>query len=131
MCWRLAAINGFVSEPGEGISSLADRSMALVSQASEVASNYVEDHAGMIPGTGENGREGQSVSVIGVPENVQRDVQRRVQASLVCAQRTMVRHQAEDGAFAGYELPGTNAKACSPHHRFPDRNIVIQVPQSF
>jgi hypothetical protein len=44
----LATTTGFVTEHRGWGDLVAERSIALVSQASEVASNYVEDHAGMI-----------------------------------------------------------------------------------
>jgi hypothetical protein len=126
----LATSTGFVTEH-RGWCGLMARSRALVSQVSEVASNYIEDHAGMIPGLGDNGREGQRVSVIGVPENVQKDVQRTVQTTLVCAQRTMVRHQAEMARVQAMNFRVRTLKLVPHTIVLPDRNIVIQVPQNF
>ena len=131
----LATATGFVTEHRGWGDLLAERSLALVSQASEVASNYVEDHAGTVLRHGENSLEGQRVSMIALPgdvqREVQRDVQRRVQTSLACAQRTLGRHQAEMARVQAMSFRVRTLKLVPRTIVLPDRNIVIEVPQAF
>jgi hypothetical protein len=127
----LATTTGFVTEHRGWGDLLAERSLALVSQASEVAANYV-DHAGiagMVMGRGENSLEGHRVSGIVVPGDLQRDVQRRVQTSLACAQRTLVRHQAEMARMQAMSFRVRTLKLVPRTIVLPDRNLVIEVPQ--
>jgi hypothetical protein len=124
----LATATGFVTEH-RGWCGVVAGSRALVSQGSELTSNYVEDHAGMILGRGENSLEGRHASVIDVPGDVRRDVQRTVRTNLVCAQ--MVRHQAEMARLQAMSFRVRTLKLVPRTIALPDRNIVIQIPQNF
>jgi hypothetical protein len=77
---------GFANEHRGWGDRLAERSIALVSQASEMASNYVE-LAGVVLGRGESDSALPSPAVI--------QIQNEVQTRLACVQRTLVRRQAE------------------------------------
>jgi hypothetical protein len=87
---------------------LAERSIALVSQASEMASNYAE-LAGVVLGRGESDSALPSPAVI--------QIQNEVQTRLACVQRTLVRRQAEMVRLQAMKLRVASHTTRSSHDR--------------
>ena len=120
----LATTTGFVNQHRGWGDRLAERSLALVSQASVAAANYAEI-AGMAMGSGERDSESSSPAVVDVHDFVQNEVQAR----LACVQSTLVRREAEM----------TRVQAMRVQVRMMDRparaivwsnpSVVIEVPQ--
>ena len=86
----LATATGFVTEHRGWGDQIAGRSLALVSQASTMATNYAEI-AGAVLGSGEDDLDSPSPVLV----DIQSDIQNQVQGRLACAQRTLVRRQSE------------------------------------
>jgi hypothetical protein len=86
----LATTTGFVNEHRGWGGQIAERSLALVSQASAMAANYAEI-AGAVLGSDENDLDSPSPVLV----DIQNDIENQVEGRLACAQRTLVRRQAE------------------------------------
>jgi hypothetical protein len=112
----MATITGLVTEhPGWG-DRLADRSIAMVSQASETAMNYAE-MAGMVMGSGDrdSGRSLQTVI--------------EVQNRLACVQRVLVRRQAEMSRLQAMRMQVRMLKRSPRTIVWPNSSMVIEVSQ--
>ena len=121
----LAAATGFVTEHRGWSDRLADRSVAVVSQASGVAAHY-SDMADLMLGRGENdlSRPGRNVFEVGNP------VHAEVQAQLACAQRTLVRRQAQLVRLQAIRVQVRALERAPRTMVLPARNMVIQIPQA-
>ena len=124
----LAAVTGFVTEHRGWSDRVVDRSVAVVSQASDVAAHYAEI-ADLMLGRGENDLSGSGRNVFEVGNQVQDDVQAEVQARVACAQRTLVRRQAELVRLQAIRVQVRALERAPRTIVLPARNMVIQIPQ--
>ena len=125
----MATTTGFVTEHRGWSDRLADRSIALVSQASDMAANYAEI-ADLVLGRSENDLVSPADAMIDVQNDVQDDIQNEVQARLACAQRTLVRRQADLVRLQATKSSGAGAGALPAHDRFACPELVIEIPQA-
>jgi len=121
----LATATGFVTEHRGWSDRLVDRSVAVVSQGSDVAAHYAE-MADLMLGSGENDLASSAPAVI----DVHNDVQSEVQAQLACARRTLVRRQTELVRVQAIRVQVRALERAPRTIVLPARNIVIQIPQA-
>lgn len=117
----MAATGGLITKHrgwGEG---LADRSIALMSQASKRAMNYAEI-AGIMVGTGDSAR---SRAVVDVDDYVQDQVQVR----LACAQATLARRQADLDRLQSMKVQVRLLQHPARTMVWRNPDIVVEVPQ--
>jgi hypothetical protein len=110
------ALNGFVSRLGGAVPALADRSLALVSQASQTAADYVET-ARMTLGDRDLEFAPPRMAVV------------RPQTGLACIQATLARNQA---ALARVQAERLRVRVRDRGPRsitWPDGHVIIDVPQ--
>ena len=124
----LAAVTGFVTAHRGWSDRVVGRSVAVVSQASDVAAHYAEI-ADLMLGRGENDLSGSGRNVFEVGNQVQDDVQAEVQARVACAQRTLVRRQAELVRLQAIRVQVRALERAPRTIVLPARNMVIQIPQ--
>lgn len=124
----LAAVTGFVTEHRGWSDRVVDRSVAVVSQASDVAAHYAEI-ADLMVGRGENDLSGSGRNVFEVGNQVQDDVQAEVQARVACAQRTLVRRQAQLVRLQAIRVQVRALERAPRTIVLPARTMVIQIPQ--
>jgi hypothetical protein len=129
----MAAVTGVVTEHRGWSDRVADRTIAMMSRASENAMNYAEI-AGMVLGGGERNPARPQRVVVDVPNHVQADVQRYVQADvqnrLACVQRGLVRRQAEMARSQALRVQLRILERAPRTVVWPNPNIVIDIPQS-
>ena len=121
----LATATGFVTEHRGWSDRVVDGSVAVVSQASDVAAHYAEI-ADLMLGRGENDLSGSGRNVFDVQDQVQAEVQARV----ACAQRTLVRRQAELVRLKAIRVQVRALERAPRTIVLPARNMVIQIPQA-
>ena len=119
----MATATGFVTEHRGWGDRLADRSIAMVSQASERARNYVEI-ASLMLGSG----DGDSVRPLRAVV-IQNRVQAEVQNRLAGTQQVLVRRQAEMIRLQVMREQVRMQKQSPPTFVWPNPNMVIEVPQ--
>jgi len=112
----LATATGFFTEHRGWGDRILDRSVAVVSQASDVAAHYAE-MADLILGRGEENDLASSEHAV---IDVQNDVQNDVQAQLACARRTLVRRQAELVRLQAIRVQVRALERAPPHYRLAD-----------
>jgi hypothetical protein len=112
----MATTTGFVTGHRGWGDRLADRSIAMVSQASERAMNYAE-MASMVMGSGDrdSGRSLQTVI--------------EVQNRLACVQRVLVRRQVEMSRLQAMRMQVRMLKQSPRTIVWPNPKLVIEVPQ--
>ena len=89
----VATISGLATGHQGWGDRLADRSIAMMAQASGAATNYVE-MAGLVLGREEDS-EDSSPALINIQDDVQNDVQDEIGLRLACAERILVKRQAQ------------------------------------
>jgi hypothetical protein len=124
----MAATTGFVSEHRGWSDRLADRSIAMMAQASEKTRNYAEV-AGVLWGSTE-GDTARPVQLEAAFQN-QDEAQREVDNHLACVQRVLARHQAELGRLQAMKVQVRMLKRSPRTMVWPARNMVIEIPQTF
>ena len=128
----MATVTGVVTEHRGWGERLADRSIAMMSRASEKAMNCAEI-AGMVLGSGERHSARPPRVVVGVPNYVQTDVQNYVQADvqnrLACVQRVLVHRQAEMDRSQAMRVQMRMLERSPRTIVWPNPNIVIDIPQ--
>ena len=129
----LATATGFVTEHRGWGDRLVNRSIAMVSQASEMTANYAE-MADTVLGRGENDLAGPPRAVFDVEDvvqnYVQNHVQPEVQARLACAQRTLIRRQAEVVRLQAVRVRVRAVERAPRTVVWPTQNMVIEIPQA-
>jgi hypothetical protein len=125
----LATATGFITGHRGWADRLVDRSVAVVSQASDVAAHYAEI-ADLTLGRGENERATPAHAVIDMANDGQIDVQAEVQAKLACARRTLVRRQAQLVRLQAIRVQVRALERAPRTIVLPVRNMVIEVPQA-
>jgi hypothetical protein len=128
----MAATTGFVSEHGGWSDRLADRSIAVMSQASEQARSYAE-MAGMLWGSGDSDAARPTQLEAAFHNELQDEIQSEVDSHMACAQRVLARHQAE---MARMQAMNMKVQVRMLKHSlrttdWPTRNMVIEIPQTF
>jgi hypothetical protein len=136
----MATVTGVVTENRGWGDRFADRSISLMSRASEKALNYAEI-AEMVLGVGERNSARPPGVVVGVPNYVQTDVQNYVQTDvqnyvqaevqnrLACVQRILARCQAEMARVQAMRVQMRMLERAPRTIVWPNPNIVIDVPQ--
>jgi hypothetical protein len=120
----LATISGFVNGHQGWGDRLADRSVAMMAEASGVARNYAEI-AGMMLGNIETGSEDPSPAVI----DVQDEIQNEVQPQLACAERILVRCQAQLARLQALKVRFRAVERVPRTIVWPNPRIVVEVAQ--
>jgi hypothetical protein len=110
----LATATGFVTEHRGWSDRLVDRSVAVVSQASDVAAHYAE-MADLMLGRGENELSGSGRNVFDVENPVQAEVQARLACAQVRRQAQLVRPQVS-GCRCGLGSAPRAPSFCPPEH---------------
>jgi glutamine amidotransferase PdxT len=126
----MAATTGFVSEHRGWGDRLADRSIAMMSQASEKARNYAEI-ASLVLGRGEGDAVNDVQPEIAFQNEFQDAVQGEVENHMACVQRVLVRHQAELARLQAMKVQVRMLKRTPRTMVWPARNMVIEIPQAF
>jgi hypothetical protein len=128
----MATMSGFATEHRGWSDRLADRSIAMISQASEKASRYGEI-AGVVLGSDEVGSvRGPQPELAGLNEiqsEVQNEVQDQVQNRLACVQRVLVRRQAEMARLQAMRVQARMLKRSPRTIVWPNGRRVVEVPQ--
>jgi hypothetical protein len=115
----LATTTGFVTEHRGWGDRLAENSIAFLSQASEMATNYA-GIAGVGLGGGEDDLAHTPLAVV--------DVQNEVQTRLACVQRTLAHRQAEMDRLQAMRFRVRALERAPRTMVWPDRSLVIEVP---
>ena len=100
-----------------------DRSIALVTQVSGVARNYAQV-AGLVLGR-EDDFEDPSTALI----DIQNDVQNEIQPRLACAERVLVKRQAQMARLQALRVRVRTMERVPRTIVWSNPNIVIEVPQ--
>jgi hypothetical protein len=117
----MAATTGFVTGHRGWSDRLADRSIAMVSQASDKARNYAEV-ASLVLGKGDGDVVDTNQPEIAVQAEFQNEA---------CVQRVLVRHQAELARLQAMRVQVRMLKRSPRTILRPARDMVIEVPQTF
>ena len=120
----LAAVTGFATGHQGWGDRLADRSIAIVAQASGMAKNYAEI-ADMVLERDEADSEHPTQALI----DIQDAVQNRVQPQLACAERILVKRQAQLARLQAVKVRVRMVERAPRTIVLPGSNFVIQVPQ--
>jgi len=121
----MATITGLETEHRGWSDRLADRSVAMMSQASDKAISYAEI-AGMVLGS-EGDSQRPSRAVVDTQDQVQTEVQNR----MACVQRGLVRRQAEMSRLQAMRVEVRRLNRTPRTIVLPTRNMVIEIPQAF
>ena len=117
----LATITGFVTEHRGWGDHLAERSLAMLSQASQVAADYA--------GTADMAM-GRSESRLAIAPRAVLDIQTEIQPRLACLQSTLMRQQAQLARVQAMKFRVRGLKLAPRTIVLPEQNIVIEVPQT-
>ncbi len=120
----MATITGFATEHRGWEDRLAQRTISMLSQASEVAANYA-GLADSVLGRQENGLASPALAVIDVNNDIQNDMQAR----LACAEHILVRRQAELVRLQAMRVRVQALERVPRTIVWPARNIVVEIPQ--
>jgi hypothetical protein len=120
----LATISGFVTGHQGWGDRLAERSIAMMAEASGVAKNYAEI-AGMMLGNAQTGSDLPLPAVI----DVQDEIQSEVQPQLACAERILVKRQAQLARMQALKVRLRAVERVPRTIVWPNPRIVIEVPQ--
>jgi hypothetical protein len=126
----MAAVTGFVSEHRGWSDGLADRSIAMMSQASEQARNYAE-MAGVQWGSSEADAVRPAQLEAAFQDELRGEVQGEVDHHMACVQRVLARHQAELARAQAMKVQVRMLKSSPRTIVWPARNMVIEIPQTF
>ncbi len=126
----MAATTGFVTGQRGWGDRIADRSIAMMSDASEKARNYAEI-ATLLLGKGDGDVVYTARPEIAVQNESQDEVQGEVDNHLACVQRVLVRHQAELARLQAMKVLVRMLKRTPRTMVWPARNMVIEIPQNF
>jgi hypothetical protein len=125
----MATTTGFVSEHRGWSDRLADRSIAMMTQASEKARNYAEI-AGVLWGSNEGEAVHPAQIEAALENEFQDEAPREVDNHLACVQRVLARHQAEFARLQTMKVQVRMIKRTSHTIVRPAQNIVVEVPQT-
>jgi len=120
----LATISGFVTGHQGWGDRLADRSIAMTAEASGVAKSYAEI-AGMMLGSAQTDSEDSSPAVI----DVQDEIQNEVQPQLACAERILLKRQAQLARLQAVKIRLRAVERVPRTIVWPSPRIVVEVPQ--
>jgi hypothetical protein len=120
----LATINGFATGHKGWGDRLADRCIAMVAQSSGVAKTYAEV-AGVVLGTDQT----DAASAPQVLLDVQSDVQNDVQPRLACAERILVKRQAQLARLQALKVRLRTVGRMPRTITWSEPHIVVEVPE--
>ena len=120
----MATITGVATGHRGWEDRLAQRTISMMAQASEVAANYA-GLADSVLGRQEDDFANPALAVIGVNNGIPNDVQAR----LACAQRILVRRQAELVRLQAMRVRVQALQRAPRTIVWPARNIVVEIPQ--
>jgi hypothetical protein len=123
----MATVTGVATEYKGWGDRLADQSIAMLSQASERATSYAEI-ARIVLGGGEGDAARPEQSDIVLQSEVQNQIQNELQAHLACAQRVLVRRQAQWGRMQAMTLQ-VKLKRVPRTIVWPTGSMVVEVPE--
>ncbi len=119
----LATVSGLASGHQGWADRMADRSIAMMAQASGAARNYVEI-AGIVLGRGDVS-EDPAPGLI----NIQSDVQDEIQPRLACAERILVKRQAQIARLQALKVQVRMVERLPHTIVWPDPKIVVEIPK--
>jgi hypothetical protein len=122
----MATITGSLKGWGD---RLAERSIAMVTQASEKARSYAE-LAGVLWGSNEGEALQPAQVEVALQNEFQDEAQRVVDTHLACMQRVLARHQAEFARVQARRVPVRMLQRVPRTAVWPMQNIVVEVPQT-
>ncbi len=122
----LATINGLATGHRGWGDRLADRSIAMVAQASGVAKNYAEI-AGIMLGTDQTNATFAPQVLLDV-QDVQNDVQYDLQPRLACAERILVKRQAQLARLQALKVRLRTVGRTPRTITWSEPHIVVEVP---
>jgi hypothetical protein len=102
---------------------LANRSLATIAEASAMASNYA-GIADLVLGRGEDS-EDPSLALVNIPNDVQTEIQPR----LACAERILVKRQAQLARLQALKVQLRAVDRVPRAIVWPNPRIVVEVPQ--
>lgn len=120
----LATINGFATGHKGWGDRLADRSIAMVAQASGVAKTYAEV-AGVVLGTDQTDAAFAPQAL----HDVQSDVQNDAQPRLACAERILVKRQAQLARLQALKVRLRTVGRMPRTITWSEPHIVVEVPE--
>ena len=126
----LAATSGFVTGHRGWNDRVVDRSIAMMSQASDKARNYAEI-ASLVLRKGDGDVVDTNQPEIAVQAEFQNEVQGEVENHTACVQRVLVRHQAELARLQAMRVQVRMLKRSPRTIVWPARDMVIEIPQTF
>jgi hypothetical protein len=125
----LATINGFAAGHKGWGDRLADRSVAMVAQASGAAKNYAQV-AGMVLGTDQTDAAFAPQALLDVQNlDVQNDVQYDLQPRLACAERILVKRQAQLARLQALKVRLRTVGRMPRTITWSEPHIVVEVPE--
>jgi hypothetical protein len=119
----VATVSGLATGYPGWSDRLADRSIAMMAQASGVARNYAEI-AGMVLGREEDSEDSSPALI-----DIQDDVQNEIQPRLACAEHILVRRQAQLARLQALKVRVRMMERAPRAIVWPNPNIVVEVPQ--
>jgi hypothetical protein len=124
----LATINGFAAGHKRWADRLADRSIAMVAEASGVAKNYAEV-AGMMLGTDQTDVGLAPQALLDVQNDVQSDLQSEFQPRLACTERILVKRQAQMARLQALKFRLRTVERMPRTIIWSEPRIVVEVPE--
>jgi hypothetical protein len=125
----MATTTGLVSEHRGWSDRLADRSVAMMTQASEKARSYAEI-AGVLWGSNEGEAVHPAQVEVALQNEFQDEAQRVVDTHLACVHRVLARHQAEFARVQARRVQVRMLQRVPGTAVWPMQNIVVEVPQT-
>lgn len=126
----MAAATGVVNGHRGWSDRLADRSMAMMSQASEKAGNYAQI-AGVLWGSSDGDTVRPAEFETAFQNEFQDEIQGEVDNHLACVQSVLARHQAELARLQAMKVQVRMLKHAPRTMVLPAQNVVIEIPQTF
>jgi hypothetical protein len=126
----MAATPGFVTGHRGWSDRLADRSIAMMSQASEKAGNYARI-AGVLWGSSDGDAVHPAQFEAAFQNEFQDEIQGEVDNHLACVQSVLARHQAELAGLQAMKVQVRMLKRSPRTIVWSARNVVIEIPQTF
>ena len=126
----MAVTTGFVTEHRGWSDRLADRSIAMMSQAAETVGNYAQI-AGVLWGNSDADAMPPVEFEAAFQNEFQDEIQGEVDNHLACVQSVVARHQAELARLQAMKVQVRMLKRVPRTMVLPARNVVIEIPQTF
>jgi hypothetical protein len=124
----LATINGLATGHKGWGDRLADRSIAMVAEASGVAKNYAEV-AGVVLGTDRTDATFAPQALLDVKSDIQSAVQYDLRPRLACAERILVKRQAQLARLQALKVRLRTVERMPRTITWSEPHIIVEVPE--